>query len=191
VKLTVFNEEGPDSTETNWTFHEWHDKLRESGFIILPHIAREGACILHDDNTVGLLVKNGTANYSYDELLGGLYSYIIDATGTRRFLSAMKTLNTLLAVGSVVYVDLNDPTLQHLKDKIPRGQQQLHWLEVRLNAPTVHNPTPDKVYVTYMLRPTKANTNVCFVSSTTMELNVWDLTVTLPDDTEVISALLM
>lgn len=51
---------------------------------------------------------------------------------------------------------------------------------MRLNVPTVADPEPGKAYVTYVMRPTVAHTEISEITSATVAVDPWDLA--LPGD---------
>lgn len=192
VVMKVHDEDESLTTETHWSFHDWTEHFQQSDFVMIPLISRSGACVLHLGK-LGLLVplEGKRENYAYDNNDGGAYQYIHDAGKVPVRLTVMETMDSLMKVGTVLYVSLNTPALQHLRDKVPRLQRNLEWLEVRLNTPNVAFPESDKVYITYMVRPTKANIDVCAFSSVTIAVDVWDVLPHVEEDVELITALMM
>jgi hypothetical protein len=173
-----------------WNYDEWADELRKLDFIMLPMIFRSCACVKQEDNTLGLIVPwdDTGGNYNPDE---GEYRYFTSESRVTTRISAMKTLELLVPVGTELYLDLSSPSGSLLGEKVPRAQTHLQYLVVRLNTPSVLQAEVEKVYVTYLQKPTKANANVGTFSSMTITVNVWELVTVLPPETEFVSALLM
>lgn len=192
VVMKVHDEDESSTSETHWSFSEWTEHFQQSDFVMIPLITRTGACVLHLGR-LGLLVplEGQHNNYSYDDRYGGSYQYIHDAGKIPVNITVMEAMDKLVSVGSIMYVNLNTDALQHLKEKVPRLQRNLEWLEVRLNTPNVACPECDKVYITYMVRPTKANMDVCALSSVTIAVDVWDISPTVDEDVELITALML
>lgn len=192
VVMKVHDEDESQTAETHWDFHTWTEHFQQSDFVMIPLVARSGACVLHNGK-LGLLVplEGKEDNYTYDSSDGGSYQYINDEGKIPVHLGVMEAMNALVKVGTVMYVNLNTPSMQHLKDKIPNLQRNLEWLEVRLNTPNVAFPEVDKVYITYTVRPTKANLDVCALSTVTIAVDVWDISPTVDEDVELITTLKM
>lgn len=173
-----------------WNYDEWAQKLRELDFILLPMIFRSGACVKLEDNTLGLIVpwEQDSCNYSMD---AGQYQYITDVSKVTTAVDTLKTLDMLMAVGTELFLDLATDSGSLLSDKVPRTQTNLQYVVVRLNTPSVLHPAVDKVYVTYLQKPTKANANAGTFSSMTIAVDVWELLTVLPAGVDFVSALLM
>lgn len=175
-------------TILQWTYDEWANKLREKDFIILPMIFRSGACVKQADGVLGLVVPwpSTQRNYSED---GGKYRYITNMDGSVQEMQSLALLQHLIPVGTELYLDVQSVSGCLLRSKIPRNQEHLRYIVVRLNTPSVIHPMVDKVYVTYLQRPSKANASVSTFTSATITVDVWELVTAITED--FIPALMM
>ena len=91
-------------------------------------------------------------------------------------------LETLLPVGTEVFVKLaSQPQL-----RVSSGEAARPLLSARLNAPTVEDPEPGKVYVTCMQKPVLARTDASEISCVTLVLDPWDLELEAEDPSDVV-----
>jgi len=172
-----------------WTYDEWANKLKEKDFIMLPMIFRSGACIVQPDGVLGLIVPWPDTQRNYNED-GGKYHYITNMDGTLHEMQTLALLQHLLPVGTELYLDVHSISGILLRSKIPRNQEHLRYIVVRLNTPSVMHPDVNKVYVTYLQRPSKANASVSTFSSTTITVDVWELVSAIGEE-DYIPALMM
>lgn len=163
-----------DTVETDMNDLEWQDNLGD--FIILPLIARAGACVRLANDCLGLItpLPGQTENYDKDK---ECYYYVSDESMTYHPMSAIDLVQHLLPVGLELYIDLRDSYFASKKGTIPRSVNDQYSLLTRLNVPTIANPPLDKIFVTYALLPK------CTVSSNlvdevhTLMVDVWKISL--------------
>ena len=183
VTLGLFEPDSGDGTDYQWDTEEWPDALREHELILPPMIWRSGACVRVEtrdgEARVGCLVPTDGCNYIAHDCS---YMAVCRPGGARKRLHFAKVLETLLPVGTEVFVKLaSQPQL-----RVSSGEAARPLLSARLNAPTVEDPEPGKVYVTCMQKPVLARTDASEISCVTLVLDPWDLELEAEDPSDVV-----
>jgi hypothetical protein len=144
-----------DRAET-FTFIDWHAKLRNLGFLVMPCVWRSGAGVYvgeGDDVQVGCLVPTGTklaieANFqnledyhyisNYDHI-GRCYHALVQED-TLVSMPVLKTMDNLIPPGTVLWLKPGGPTWNTMTPQFPRsrisdGDADMREVQVRLNIP--------------------------------------------------------
>jgi hypothetical protein len=147
--------DGSDAVEQAvFGFFNWHEGLRELGFLVMPHVWRSGAAVsLDHGDIVGCLVAQGTRQEyvkngidpdtvqfisNYDHFNKSYHALVDD--GVLASISVIQMLDTLLPPGTLVWVKHNTPTWESLKDffpytTMPDDEANERMVQARLNIP--------------------------------------------------------
>lgn len=149
----------------------WQDKLGDS--IILPLVVRAGACVMHGEDQMGLVLPLEGKLDNYDPDLH-CYHYVLDESMRRLPLSAVDLVRRIIPVGQELWIDLRDTYFNGKKGTIPRtGSSQNYSLVVRLNVPTIAQPPLDKVFITYALHPSCTSASASTTEMHTLMVDIW------------------
>ena len=141
-----------------WTYEEWPTKLRESGFLVLPTIARCGAVVKYEDaageTKLGCLVPNGTraamvhegqnipdgAHVSNFNHINVCYHALVD-DGALLAMPVIATIESLVPPGTVLWIKSDSHAWVDMKEKgflpptdIPEDEDT-RMVQARLNIP--------------------------------------------------------
>ena len=147
--------DGSDAVEQAvFGFFNWHEGLRELGFLVMPHVWRSGAAVsLDHGDIVGCLVAQGTRQEyvkngidpdtvqfisNYDHFNKSYHALVDD--GVLASISVIQMLDTLLPPGTLVWVKHNTLTWESLKDffpytTMPDDEANERMVQARLNIP--------------------------------------------------------
>ena len=157
-KSGVHVEYETDRTAT-FTYLEWHERLKELGFLVMPSVWRPGAGVFVGDDPstciVGSLVSAGTrrameeAGLNPDEAgfvsnydhLGRCYHALVQPGGVLQPMPVLQTIHSLITPGTILWIKPGTDTWNALKPNFPRSrlpedEADQRMLQARLNIPT-------------------------------------------------------
>jgi hypothetical protein len=168
-----------DRAET-FTYIDWHTRLKNIGFLVMPCIWRSGAGVYvgdGDDMQVGCLVPTGTrraieasgqqpsdfqyiANYDH---IGRCYHALVEED-TLVPMQVIKTMDSLIPPGTILWLRSGGPTWNSMKSQFPRarvpdGGEDQREVQVRLNIPIVQVNVKKKLLA--FLRQIFSATHAC------------------------------
>lgn len=166
-----------DESEDHWRYEDWNTKLKQNNYVILPVISRAGACVWFSLGKLGLLVpcSDDSSNNLNEE--DGSYMCIVEPDMVKHRMDGLEVLRNLVGVGTQFLLDIFEYGERYadLQQKIPRGRQGRTKLLVRLNVPSTLQPNPNKVFVSYVQKPSRGGSSDTGLSCSTLEVDVWEL----------------
>lgn len=191
-----------NSQAFSWEFHEWEDKLREEGLLVMPTIWRSGAAVRLDGGVVGCLVPDGTRDSMTeqgdmvgDEFYLSNYDHIQHAYWARCEqdkmlpLKVIDTMERLIAPGAFLWIKPGSAAWEKLAPRfppsaLPEADAVQRALRVRLNVPLAPNPEAGKVHVTVIRRKKTSRRNLDF-NFDHITVDPWELTADPPGNSKL------
>jgi hypothetical protein len=142
----VTNRAGEYSVKTVYGL-AWEKFLVDNDWVILPLIARAGACVaveIEDRVRPGCLVPSNPqvpGLFSGEEIS---YFVLVDDSGFLPLLSPMEAINCATAIGDEMILDCSDLEIQELR-------RTNTWVFCRLDVPNTRKPLPGRLYVAVRL----------------------------------------
>jgi len=169
----VINMEYED-TARSLELNMWQAELMEAGFIVLPLITRQCACVsVGDDGWVGCLVpptENASFNISREDRCYRAKTRV----DTVQIMSPLDVMEKLLPIGTLCYLKMEcqsaGPLVRRLEAPLSPNERLGCVLRVRLSSPNVKHPTAGKLYIVFVIRKGVVAT------SETMVVDPWEIT---------------
>lgn len=152
----------------------WQTDLMERGFIVLPFISRDGACVsIGDEGRVGCLVppeEFGCFNISREDQCYRAKVHI----DTVQVMPPLVVMEKLLPIGTLCYLKMESqsaaPLIRRLNSPLSSDERLTRVLRVRLSSPNVKKPVKGRLYIVYVVRRGVVST------SDTIVVDPWEIT---------------
>ena len=166
----------------------WHHDLSEAGFVLMPMIRRQGACIAMQGQSdrIGVLVPIEPEEGEADNFSTEDFTYCAKVReGHFQRVGVLDVLDCLLPIGTKLYLKMEShtagPLLSRLSYALSQITKPMHALRVFLNSPNVLEPVVGKVYVTLLCTRGRVS------ASETILVDPWELLINLGSRTEITS----
>lgn len=152
----------------------WQSELTEMGFIVLPYITRDGACVsIDDEGRVGCLVPPD--QYACFNISKEDYCYRAKVhIDTIQVMTPLKVMEKLLPIGTLCYLKMEcqsaAPLIRRLNSPLSSDERLTRVLRVRLSSPNVKKPMRGRLYVVFVVR------RGLVASSETVVVDPWEIT---------------